>query len=574
MCFTALCLGLLFQGKKTSAPKRPQKAQQETAFKQVEKVASQSSELTAIPSQQIPDERTIELQKTARAILGRMPKSLKPRAVINVEESNNHTNGVIRRAIVTTDSALGKMLLIESMEKDRIVQHLYSAEHLVIQLEQSMREKRITSSITKSRFEISKPYPAADFLYAHLDIDTPSALLDSLDALSTKLDGLARVELDGAGSGGGAPSDPSYSQQWHHQTIDSPAAWELTQGDDSIIVAVVDSGVNESLAEFNGRIISGYDYVNDDSDPSDDRGHGTAVAGTILANANNGVSIAGVDWRCKLMPVKVLDSSGWGYYSWWAAGINYATDNGAHVINLSASGSGSSTTLTGAINNAINAGLIFVTTAGNDGDGSVKYPGSLLQAITVGATERNDVKAPFSNWGAHVDMVAPGRDIYTVNQYGNLGRWWGTSFAAPQVAGAAALLLSLKPELDQAAITALLIAGAEDQVGDSQDAAGFDAYYGWGRLNVYNSILLAQTSASIEKLSNRRIRLQWEHSPNAESKAPYKIKWSSNLVDWNTINSPSISYGSTAEWIDDGTETAAPREPFDSRFYLIEVGME
>lgn len=572
----ALGLGLLLKDKIISEDRLLQQAPGQASPNLVKELGSQSTGLISTPTPLTQDQRDVnlELKKTAVQILSRVPQALKPRAVISFDETDNRSGENIRRAIVATDSALGKLLILEHVEEGQIVLHFYSAEHLIVPLEQNTNEKEITSSIIQSGFKVTKPFPEADFLYAYLDVETPSALFDSFDLLSAKLKRLADVELDGAGSGGGAPSDPSYSLQWHHKTIDTPDSWDITQGDRSIIVAVLDTGINTSLSEFSGRIVSGYDYANNDSTPWDDHGHGTAVAGAIAANANNGVLVAGVDWKCKMMPVKVLDSSNWGYYSWWAAGVNYAKNNGARVINLSAGGSGSSSALTSAINKAISDGVIFVTITQNDGIGSVSYPGSLPQSITVGATERNDAKASFSNWGPEIDIVAPGRDIYTVNRYGNLDWWWGTSFAAPQVAGAAALLLSLKPDLEQASVAAFLIAGAEDQVGSSQDVAGFDNYYGWGRLNIYNSILLARTSPSIEVLPNRDIRLTWEPSPNAESKTPYKLKWSSNMVDWDTIYSPSISYGSTAEWIDNGSETGASPESLDNRFYMIEIGME
>lgn len=568
-----LGLGLLLQARRMSEPKVLQQTQGQKSPSLAKKSDAASTEPMSIITPTIQAHPNIEQEKTALELLWRVPQTLRPRAVMGFDEPDNHTDGVIRRAIVATDSTLGKMLILEYKEQDRIVQHLYSAEHLVVPLGQITHEKRILSTILQGGFNVTKPFPDADFFYALLDVETPSALFDLFDSLSAELKGLADVELDGAGSGGGTPSDPSYSLQWHHLAIDSPDAWDRTQGDDSIIVAVLDTGVNTSLPEFSGRIVSGYDYANNDSNPADDHGHGTAVAGAIAANANNGVLVAGVDWKCKLMPVKVLDSSNWGYYSWWAAGVNYAKNNGARVINLSAGGSGSSSILTGAIDSAINDGVVFVTITQNDGVGLISYPGSLTQAITVGATERNDTKSSFSNWGPQIDIVAPGRDIYTVNRNGNLDWWWGTSFAAPQVSGVAALLLSINPALDQNSVAALLVAGAEDQVGDSLDVAGFDNYYGWGRLNAYNSILLAQTLPNIAVLPNRDIRLTWAASPNAEFKNPYKIKWSSNMIEWNRVDSPQISYGSTAEWIDDGSETDPPSESF-KRFYLIEIGME
>ena len=309
------------------------------------------------------------------------------------------------------------------------------------------------------------------------------------------------VEPDEMGTGGATiPTDPNFSAQWHHRNIAKPSAsihtpdaWDMTRGSNSVLVAVLDTGCQTNLAEFSGRVVPGYNFVSDSANTADDHGHGTAVAATLCANANNGAGIAGVDWRCRLMPLKVLDQNNIGLYSWWAQAIDYAVSNGCKVINLSAGGSGSDFTLTRAITNAIAHGVIFITITHNDGTGAIRFPGSLPGSITVGATDEQDRRAGFSNYGPEIDLVAPGTNIATISRTGTLQKWWGTSFAAPQVAGVCALLASVRPLLDQEQARALLCAGADDQVGDATDTPGFDYYFGWGRLNAYNSVLLAQT---------------------------------------------------------------------------------
>jgi len=358
---------------------------------------------------------------------------------------------------------------------------------------------------------------------------------------------LEYAEPDGIGYGGATtPSDPDYGYQWHHPKIESPDAWDMTQGTSSVTVAVLDTGLNTGLSEFSGRSVAGYDFVNGDGDPADDHGHGTSVAGVVGANANNATLVAGVDWNGKIMPVKVLNSGNWGYYSDWADGVNYAVANGADVINLSAGGSGTSSALVSAITNAVAQGVIFVTITHNDGVGTITFPGTLAETITVGATETNDVKTSFSNWGPEIDLVAPGRDIYTVSRYGNLTSRWGTSFSAPQVAGVAALLAGLRPGIDNEEARTLLCAGAGDQVGDALDTPGFDNYYGWGRLNAYNTLLLAYSEIEIGMTSNTTV-LSWAAPANAGNKQPYTVESRSDVSsgNWFSLPESNMTYSAT-----------------------------
>lgn len=333
---------------------------------------------------------------------------------------------------------------------------------------------------------------------------------------------LEYAEADGMGSGGEVtPNDPSFALQWHHQNaarpgadIHSAAAWNITTGSTNVTVAVLDTGLNQGLQEFVGRLVPGFDFANDDSDPSDDHGHGTAVAGTLCANANNAALVAGVDWQCRLMPIKVLNKDDYGLYSWWAQGIDFAVSNGAKVINLSAGGSGTSATLLRAITNAIAAGCIFVTITHNDGTNTIRFPGNVPQAITVGATDRSDRRAGFSNYGPELDLVAPGLDIYTVSRSGNVEPWWGTSFSAPLVSGVCSLLASIRPNLTQEEALALLTQGADDQVGDADDTAGFDIHYGWGRLNAFRSLQLAGLKVDSIREEQGLVRIQFLASSN------------------------------------------------------------
>ncbi len=357
------------------------------------------------------------------------------------------------------------------------------------------------------------------------------------------------AEPDGIGTGGVIPSDPDILRQWHHTNSVKPTAnihtwqaWNITQGSSAVIVAMLDTGLNGDQPEFAGRVVPGYRFTNPacNTDTADDHGHGTMAAGILCASANNGVLGAGVDWHCRVMPIKVLDQNNSGYYSDWAQGIDYAVAQGAKVINLSAGGASSSITLSNAIARAIAKGVIFVTIAHNDGTNAIRFPGNLPLCITVGATDRNDVRAGFSNYGPEIDLVAPGVGITSVSRSGTLATWSGTSFAAPQVAGVCSLLAAVRPGLTQSEARALLRAGADDQVGDAADTPGFDPYYGWGRLNAGNTLLLAQTRIdSIWRLPNGQVVLSWPSPPNAGSRQPYRIRAKSSLTGaWMQQTSP------------------------------------
>jgi len=271
-----------------------------------------------------------------------------------------------------------------------------------------------------------------------------------------------------------APADPAWGKLWGHTQIEAPAAWRTTTGSNDVVVGVIDSGVDyrhEDLAaqmwvnrnedpttpgddDGNGfkNDVHGIDCVNDDSDPMDDNGHGTHVAGTIGAAANNGKGIAGVAWNVKLMALKFLDADGTGYTSDAIQCLHYAINNGAHVTNNSWGGAGFSRTLQDAIRVAGSRNQLFVAAAGNDGaDNSTQphYPSSydLDNVISVAASGRDDALASFSNYGSSsVDLAAPGVGILSTVPNG-YASYSGTSMAAPHVAGTAALLLAADPSL-------------------------------------------------------------------------------------------------------------------------------
>ncbi len=384
------------------------------------------------------------------------------------------------------------------------------------------------------------------------------------------------------------PTDPNYPDQWqHHNTtftggpvradIHTPEAWDITRGSTNVIVAVIDTGINASLAEFAGRLAPGYDFINDDTDPNDETGHGTAVAAIIGANANNSNAVAGIDWNCQLMPLKVVTPDDTFLNSWLADAIDFATDHGAKVINLSlAAFSNDNETVTRAITNAIARGVILVTVTDNEGMDSIPFPGNLPEMITVGATDIADLRAGFSSYGPEIDLVAPGVEVGTIDRDGEMFFPSGTSASAPMVSGVAALIASIKPDVTQDQMRILLCAGADDAVGrPAEDTPGFDDYHGWGRLNAYNSLVLARTLIEpVTAVTNGQLVLHWNSTPNAINRRPYRVQSTSVLTGpWITLDSSSnITFtAGRAFWTNDAPASAT-NSP--TQFYRIGVSLE
>jgi subtilisin family serine protease len=237
--------------------------------------------------------------------------------------------------------------------------------------------------------------------------------------------------------------DPGRAQQWGLDAIGADAAWTLTRGA-GIVVAVVDTGVAQA-PDLAGHVLPGWNVLERSDDATDDNGHGTHVAGTIAEVAGNGLAESGVAPEASILPVKVLDSTGAGSDVDVAAGIVWAADHAARIINLSLGGREDSTVLADGVAYARGKGVLIVAAAGNDG-GAVGVPARLAGVVAVGAVDANRVRAPFSAGGRALDLVAPGVAILqqTLDGVGGYAdrSWSGTSMASPQVAGVAALALA------------------------------------------------------------------------------------------------------------------------------------
>ena len=252
---------------------------------------------------------------------------------------------------------------------------------------------------------------------------------------------VAYAEPDFGAEALGGPDDPYFGLQWGLTKIEAPQAWEVTAGSSSINIAILDTGIDLDHPDLTNKVISNINFSS--SATTDDvYGHGTHVAGIAAATTNDGIGVAGLGYSCTIMNVKILADYGTGSYSSICSGIIWAADNGAEVINMSVGGSSNSSALEDAVNYAWSKGVVVVAAAGNEGKTMPFYPAYYTNCIAVAATDANDARASWSNYGDWVDVAAPGVSIYSTLKNGNYGYKSGTSMASPHVAGLAALVFT------------------------------------------------------------------------------------------------------------------------------------
>ncbi|MCU0571039.1 MAG: S8 family peptidase [Oculatellaceae cyanobacterium Prado106] len=294
------------------------------------------------------------------------------------------------------------------------------------------------------------------------------------------------------------PNDPDYSKQWNFRSINMQAAWDNAKGK-GVTVAVIDTGISQVPDLKDTSFVKGYDFVNDRVEASDDNGHGTHVAGTIAQSTNNNFGVAGIAYEANLMPLKVLSGGGGGTVADIAEAIRFAADNGAGVINMSLGGGGDADVMREAIDYAYNKGVVIVAAAGNANTNSASYPSRYPNVIAVSALDATGVKAPYSNYGAGVDISAPGGSTTGGNELGGIlqntidpstgasvfASLQGTSMASPHVAGVAALIRSVGVE-DPAMIAEVLKNSARKVQGDELN------HFGAGQLDADAAVKLAQ----------------------------------------------------------------------------------
>lgn len=306
------------------------------------------------------------------------------------------------------------------------------------------------------------------------------------------------------------PNDPWYEPQQrpYLELMRLPEAWQYTLGI-ATPIAFVDTGadldhpdlinkiwLNTAEVPANGVDDDGNGYVDDthgwnfvgnNATPQDDSNHGSHVSGSAAAQTDNALGIAGVSWSATIMPVKALGANATGTFSNTAAAIIYAADNGARIINLSL-GSDYSATIEAAVNYARSKGCLLIASTGNDGLGTIEYPAALPGVLAVGSSSLGDQRSTFSNYGAAIDVVAPGEDIFSTNRFGSYSIMDGTSMATAHVSGLAALIWAARPELSADEVADLITTTAHDIA-----VPGWDVYTGSGRIDAYAAVQRAVT---------------------------------------------------------------------------------
>ncbi|MHC4215982.1 MAG: S8 family peptidase, partial [Planctomycetota bacterium] len=330
--------------------------------------------------------------------------------------------------------------------------------------------------------------------------------------------------------------DTELDNSWGVKRIGAGDAHDAGNKGSGIKVAVIDSGVDTSHPDLAGNYVGGYDFVNDDDDPMDDYGHGTHVAGTIAAE-DNGVGAVGVAPEADLYALKVLSSSGSGYYSDVIAALQWAVDNDIEVTNNSYGSSGSpGTTVKAAFDNAEAAGVLNVCAAGNSGNSSgigdkVIYPARYDSCIAVAGTDQADNRVSFSSTGPDVELAAPALSIYSTVLGGGYGNKSGTSMASPHVAGAAALFIA-----DGVSNVRSALQSTAEDLGDP----GWDPHFGYGLVvvapdsgpggpqNEPPTVSITSPANGSEFDSGDNISFQGNASDNEDGNITAELVWTSN----------------------------------------------
>ncbi|HEY2935569.1 MAG TPA: S8 family serine peptidase [Gaiellaceae bacterium] len=333
---------------------------------------------------------------------------------------------------------------------------LYDPKRLAITFRAGVSRQRIRAVLSRADVTLEQAVPAIRAYMVEVEPSRRASALALLRASAAVARAGREVLVHALGTD---PNDSDWDYQWGLRLAGFPAAWNQSRASSRVSVAVIDTGVDPAQLDLRGALLPGFDFVNQTGEVRDDEGHGTAVAGIIAARSNNREGIAGICSSCSIMPVKVLDQNGTGDDTVVAAGIVWAADHGAQVINLSLGGPGATPELGAALAYARGKGVIIVAAAGNDGVTTPFYPAADPNALSVAATDNRDQPYAWSNHGSWVNLTAPGCNP-APNLENSYDMFCGTSSAAPVVAGLVGLALATTPTATRDQIAQALEHGA------------------------------------------------------------------------------------------------------------------
>jgi subtilisin family serine protease len=347
------------------------------------------------------------------------------------------------------------------------------------------------------------------------------------------------------------PDDTDRNLQWGLAAINAYQAWDITRGNHSVVVAVLDTGIDWNHPDLAANIWSdangyhGFNFISNNRQPMDDNVnsydesgiwqagtytyHGTHVAGVVGAVIDNNLGVAGMA-QVQLMAVKVMNESGEGTDAYVASGIKWAVDNHANIITMSLGVDGLSMTLSNMVNYASSHGVVMVAASGNSGSSVVSYPAAYPKVIAVGAIDSSEHWAPFSNYGENLDVVAPGVSIYSTQASGGYQYLSGTSTAAPYVAGVAALMLTVNP-----ALTPVQIGQTINDTAKDIRTAGWDDVTGWGILDAFRAV---------EQVSGPAVTIT-SHPSSVAINGTFSITWMVSGGNPGAIQSTYLRWGSS-----------------------------
>ena len=347
------------------------------------------------------------------------------------------------------------------------------------------------------------------------------------------------------------PNDDDLHMQWGLSTVRAQEAWDITRGNDSVVVAVLDTGIDYYHPDLaanmwtDGRGYHGYNIIADNAIPMDDNinsydddgtwmpntytYHGTHVAGVVGAVIDNNEGVAGMA-QVQLMAVKVMNDSGEGTDSYVASGIRWAVDHGADIITMSLGVDGMSMTLNNMVNYASSHGVVMVAASGNSGTSVISYPAAYAKVIAVGAVDSSEGHADFSNYGSTLDVVAPGVSIYSTQAGSSYQSLTGTSTAAPYVAGLAALMLTVNPMLTPVDVGDIINSTARD-IWNS----GFDTLTGHGIINCF---------AAVEQVASPTVSFT-DYPDYADINSTFSVSWLVSGGSPGAIQETHVSWGTS-----------------------------